>query len=144
MNTEKNPTPFYRPMLSAVFAGILATLVCLAYDIIYRDETGFSLSGFINVSSIIFIVNIIFLIAGVLYAVLVGSSRRADVIFRIAFAVLILLCIWGAMGVQRSPIHEETVQFRGLLVGILIIIGAGMVAIPYLFHNRRFEHDILD
>jgi len=143
MNTETR-TPFYRPMLSAVFVGILTTLLCLGYDIIYRDETGFAPSAFINVSSIIFIVNIIFLIAGVLYAVLVGSSRRADLIFRIGLIVLILLCIWGTMGVQRSPIHEVSVQFRGLLIGILVIIGAGMVAIPYLFHSRKFEHDILD
>ncbi len=143
MNTETR-TPFYRPMLSAVFVGILTTLLCLGYDIIYRDETGFAPSGFINVSSIIFIVNIIFLIAGVLYAVLVGWSRRADLIFRIGFIVIILLCIWGTMGVQRSPIHEISVQFRGLLIGILVIVGAGMVAIPYMFHNRKFEHDILD
>jgi p-aminobenzoyl-glutamate transporter AbgT len=144
MNTTQDRAPFFKPVLSAVFAGIISTVICLGYDIAYRDGTGFSPSGFINVSSIIFVVNILFLITGIVYSLLVASFRKADLIFFVIFLALILFCIWRTLGVQRSPNHEETVQFRGLLIGILVIIGIGMAAIPYLFHNRKFEHDVLD
>lgn len=134
---------FYRATLTAVFSGIMATVLCLAYDIFYRDATGFELSGFITVSSIIFIVNIIFLVAGVIYAIFLDSFKKADLVFDVVFLVLIGICVWATMGVQRSPIHLESVQFRGLFIGILVIIALGMIAIPVLYHNRKFENSVL-
>src|SRR5689334_13254276 len=128
METPHYRSSFYRATLTAVFAGLIATVLCLAYDIFYRDATGFSLSGFITVSSIIFIVNIVFLVAGVIYAILVGSFKRADLIFDVIFLALIAFLIWVTMGIQRSPIHEASVQFRGLFIGILVIVGLGMVS----------------
>jgi len=130
-------------MLTAVFSGIMATVLCLAYDIFYRDATGFSPSGFITVSSIIFIVNIIFLVAGVIYAIFLQSFKKADLIFDVVFVLLIAFLIWVTLGVQRTPIHQEAVQFRGLFIGILVIIGLGMIAIPVLYHNRKFENSVL-
>src|SRR5205823_6358799 len=126
METPHARSSFYRATLSAVFAGIVATVLCLGYDIFYRNETGFERSDFINVSSIIFIVNIIFVIVGVLYSQIVGRSKRADLIFVVAFLLLILFTIWKVTGVQRSPVHQETVQFRGLLIGILVILALGI------------------
>jgi hypothetical protein len=143
METPHVHTSFYRATLSAVFAGIFATVLCLAYDIFYRDATGFSLSGFITVSSIIFIVNIIFLLAGVIYAIFVGSFKKADLIFEIVFLALIAFVIFIALGINRSPIHEQAVQFRGLFIGILVILAIGIVAIPMLYHNRKFEESVL-
>ena len=143
METLHPRTTFYRATLSALFAGIMATLLCLGYDIAYRDETGFSLSGLINVSSIIFIVNILFLIVGITYSFMVSRLKRADLIFTIAFLILIIFCIWRVLNFQRSPIHSETVQFRGLLIGILVILAMGIAAIPFLFHNRKFEETVL-
>jgi hypothetical protein len=143
METLHPRTTFYRATLSALFAGIMATLLCLGYDIAYRDETGFSLSPLINVSSIIFIVNIIFLIVGIAYSFILTRFKRADLIFTIAFLLLIVFCIWRVLNFQRSPIHAETVQFRGLLIGILIILAIAIAAIPFLFHNRKFEETVL-
>jgi len=136
-------TTFYKALLSAVFAGIAVTVLCLGYDIAYRDETGFSLSDFINVSSLIFIVNIIFLVIGIVYSFLVKAFRKADLVFEIIFLLLILLAICATLGVQRSPIHAETVQFRELLIGILVILAIGVGAIPILFHNKKFEETVL-
>ena len=143
METPHYRSRFYRATLTAVFSGIMATILCLAYDIFYRDATGFSLSGFITVSSIIFIVNIIFLVAGIFYAIFLGSFKRADLIFDIVFLALIAFIIWVTLGIQRSPIHEEAVQFRGLFIGILVIIALGMISIPMLFHNKKFEKSVL-
>ena len=143
METPHVHSRFYRAMLTAVFSGIMATVLCLAYDIFYRDATGFSPSGFITVSSIIFIVNIIFLVAGVIYAIFLQSFKKADLIFDVVFVLLIAFLIWVTLGVQRTPIHQEAVQFRGLFIGILVIIGLGMIAIPVLYHNRKFENSVL-
>ena len=143
MDSHHVRTTFYRATLSSLFAGIVATLMCLGYDIIYREQTGFSLSGFINVSSIIFLVNILFLIAGVAYSLLLRAFKKADIAFVAIFLVLIIFCIWKVVGFERSPIHQEAVQFRGLLIGILLILGLGIGAVPILFHNRKFEQTVL-
>jgi len=136
-------TTFYRATLSALFAGIIATLVCLGYDIVYREETGFSLSSLINVSSIIFLVNILFLVAGIAYSFLIRAFKKADLVFVVIFLLLIIFSIWKVLGFQRSSIHEEAVQFRGLMIGILLIIALALISIPILFHNKKFEGTVL-
>jgi hypothetical protein len=143
METPHVHSRFYRATLTALFSGIMATVLCLGYDIFYRDATGFELSGFITVSSIIFIVNIIFLIAGIIYAIFLDLFKKADLVFDVVFLLLIAFLIWVTLGIQRSPIHAESVQFRGLFIGILVIIGIGMIAIPVLYHNRKFEESVL-
>jgi hypothetical protein len=49
----------------------------------------------------------------------------------------------GAESVVRSPVHELTLQFRGLLLGVIIIIGIGILSIPLLFHNKTFRDKVL-
>ena len=64
-------------------------------------------------------------------------------IFFIVFVLLVALCIWKSAEANRSTIHEVNVQFRGLLLGIVIILGIGALLIPFLFHNERFEREVL-
>lgn len=140
MDYNYKQTPFSRAMLTGLFVGILSTVVCLAYNIVYRDSTGFPMASIINVSSLIFVVNLLFWIIGIIYYVFLNSFKKGDLVYIVVFVLLTLFCIWKTEGVHRSADHELTVQFRGLMLGVVIIMGlCASFLIPYLYHNKGFE-----
>lgn len=143
MKEETYQTPFSMAIMTSLFVGFFTTILCLVYDIIYRDETGFSLSDIINVSSLIFVVNFLFFLVGFIYSIFVKRSRKSELIFIGLFILLTLLGAIGAESVVRSPVHELTIQFRGLLLGVVIIIGIGILCVPLLFHNKTFREKVL-
>jgi hypothetical protein len=134
---------FTKAMLTGLFIGFFATVVCLAYNVFYRESTGFSPADFINVSSLIFAVNLLFWVLGIIYYLFFKYFRKGDTIFFIVFVLLVAYCIWKSAEANRSDIHEINVQFRGLLLGIVIILGIGTLLIPVAFHNKRFEREVL-
>jgi hypothetical protein len=143
MAEESFQTPFSKAILTSVFVGFITTIICLIFNIIYRDETGFPLNDIINVSTLIFAVNLLFVVIGFIYFTFMNSSKRAEFIFVVAFILLIALGAWKAESVVRSPDHELTLQFRGLLLGIIIITGIGILSIPFLFHSKKFRDIVL-
>ncbi len=46
--------PFVRALMTALFAGIADTILCLMYNLIYRDSGRFFPTDFIYVSTIFF------------------------------------------------------------------------------------------
>ena len=134
---------FTKAMLTGLFIGFIATIICLAYNIFYRESTGFSPADFINVSSLIFAVNLLFWVLGIIYYLFFKYFRKGDTLFFIVFVLLVAYCIWKSSVANRSDIHEINVQFRGLLLGIVIILGIGVLLIPVAFHNKRFEREVL-
>jgi hypothetical protein len=54
--------------MTGLFIGIADTVICLLYNLFYRDGGhGFFSSDIVNVSSIIFGTNILFVVIGVLF-----------------------------------------------------------------------------
>src|SRR5574338_531056 len=135
MKEEAFQTPFSKTILTSVFVGFITCIICLIYNIIYRDETGFPQNEIINVSTLIFAINLLFVVVGFIYFPFMNSSRKSEYIFIAVFLLLIILGAWKAESVIRSTNHELTVQFRGLLLGLVIITGAGILSIPFLIHN---------
>jgi len=135
---------FYRAMMTGFFVGFIATFVCLAYNIIYRNSTGFPLSAFINVSSIIFLVNILFPIIGIIYYGFVSSFKKADVFFMILFILLTAFFGWRTELIRRTNDRLLNIEFRNLLIGIVIILGiSASIFIPLLYHNKKFTDAVL-
>jgi|SRR5690606_26428989 len=144
MQYENFQTPFSKAFLTGVFVGIVSTFVCLTYNLIYRAETGFVPTDIINVASIIFGVNILFIVIGLIYFALTQASGKGELIFIILFSLLTVFLAWQAEGVNRSVNHEMTVAFRGLLLGVIIIMGIGATFLmPFLFHSKGFEKNVL-
>lgn len=135
---------FSKAILTGVFVGFCTTIVCLIFNIIYRDSTGFADQDYINVSSLIFSINLLFLIIGMLYSVFLRSFKKGDAIFMAVFVLLTLFCIWRtAVGHRFADSHINT-EFKDLLLGLLIIVGiAASFVIPYLFHNKNFDRNVL-
>lgn len=144
MEIDKNQTPFSRALLTAVFVGFVASIICLFFNIVYREETGFVPSEIINVSSLIFGVNLFFFACGMIYAGLRSWSAKGDIIYIVLFILLTIFFAWKAQGATRTHDHEITLQFRGLLLGVILISGISVaLVVPYLFHNKKFNEAVL-
>jgi len=144
MNNDFPRSTVYQAMMTSLFAGFISTLACLMYDVFYREGTGFGLSVIINVSSIIFLVNLLFLFIGIIYFVFLTVFKKADVAFRIVFILLTIFLLWRSASVHRTDDHELNIAFKNLLLGIVLIIGVcASVLIPILFHNKKFREHVL-
>ncbi len=137
-------TPFSKAFLTAVFVGIITSVLCLIYNSIFRAETGLAPTAIINVASIIFGVNLLFLLLGIIFYFMRQMKGTGELIYIIALVLLTALLSWKAGAVVRSTNPEITSDFRGLLLGIVLIVGIGAaIAVPVLFHNKRFEKNVL-
>src|ERR1700744_5417728 len=83
---------FTHAMLTGLFIGIIDTLICLAYNIGYRNFTGYAPSMLINVSSLIFAVNLLLLLTGMVYfafSKLFGDKDYIYIVVAILFTVFL-------------------------------------------------------
>ena len=135
---------FYRTFMTAVFVGIITTLLAMAYDLLFVRTFNFPLSAIINVSSLIFGINLAFLVVGLLYYVFQVSFKKGDLYYIITLVLTTALLAWRAELANRSADEVVNHQFRNLLAGIVIIMGvmAGFV-LPFLYHTKRFEDAVL-
>ena len=137
MNNQSDQVPFDKTFLTALFAGILATLVCLGYNIWFRMSTYYGPSDFINVSSIIFIVNILLMMAGVVYFAIKSWSKKGDLIYTLLFLLVIAFCIWRTMEMHRFADVKLNKEFITLLTGTILIIGIAALCIPYIYNHKK-------
>lgn len=137
-------TKFSKSILTGLFAGIVATLICLGYDVFYREGTRFPLSSIINVSSLIFFTNIVFVVIGVIYYGFLKTGKKGELFYIIAFVLLTIYFAFGAMSSHRSDDPLLNTEFHQLLLPIVIIMGAiAAFGIPFLFHYKKFEEYVL-
>jgi hypothetical protein len=137
-------TPLSKAVLTGLFVGIVATVICLLYNIFYRDSTGFPLSNFINVSSLIFAVNLLFLVIGFVYYAFLQANRKGEIAFVIFFLLLTIYFTLKAAGIHRSDNPVFNSEFHQLLEPMIIFMGlAAAIGIPFLYHNEKFEEVVL-
>ncbi len=137
MNSAKRQIPFGKAFLTGLFSGILATLMCFAFDIYFRMATYYGPTEFINVSSIIFMVNILLLVAAVIYYGIKSWSKNGDSIYSVFFLLLICFSIWKISDIHRFADHQLNSHFIQLLGGTVIIVGIAVLSIPLLFNNKK-------
>jgi len=130
---------FEKTLLVGLFIGFFDTIVCLAYNLWYRDATGYTPSMLINVSSIIFAVNIIFLFIGLSYGLFLRMFGRRDVVFAITFIAITAFLAWRTELGHRFTDTIVNHEFKGLLLGIVIILGIGALAVPLLYRSRFLD-----
>jgi hypothetical protein len=143
MDNDQPSGHFYRSLMTGVFTGFAVTILCLVYNLVYRGRTDFIPADIINVSSLIFGINSFFVLAGLAYA-LFAATGKGDLIHMVVFAALTLFCVWRA---QSAAIFDNPVtnaEFKSLLTAILLIIGiSASFVMPFLFHNKTFEKDVI-
>jgi hypothetical protein len=137
-------TTFSRALLTGVFAGISATFVCIIYNVIFRDETSYQLFNLINVSSLIFGVNIAFMLIGIIYYWFIKFLKRGEIIYIGVFILITILGIVKTSGIQRTDDVAANIQFHHLFIAMIVIWSmAASIGIPVLFHSKRFEEHVL-
>jgi 4-amino-4-deoxy-L-arabinose transferase-like glycosyltransferase len=137
-------TTFSKALLTGVFAGISATFVCIIYNVIFRDETGYQLFNLINVSSLIFGVNIAFMFIGVIYYWFIKYLKRGEMIYIGVFVLITIFGIIKTSGIQRTDDLTANIQFHHLFIAMIVIWSiAASIGIPVMFHSKRFEEHVL-
>jgi hypothetical protein len=131
MEQENLHTPFSKAVMAGLFTGIIATVVSMLYNTIYRQATYFELSSIINVATLVFAVPLLLLVAGFLYYAF-SKLRSGAILYTIVMIVFTVLCIIWDFHIQRSADPVQTTEFRQLFLGIIIISGLASFFIPYL------------
>lgn len=130
--------------MTGLFVGIIDTLICLVYNLVFRNSTGFEPSDIINVSSLIFAINLIFPIIGMLYNGFLKWFKKGDLVYVVVFLVLTAIFAWRSEEVHRASDPTVNHEFRTLLLGIVLIMGVSAAfLVPYLFHNKKFEEHVV-
>jgi uncharacterized membrane protein HdeD (DUF308 family) len=137
MNNNRVSVPFGKAFLTALFSGILATMVCFVFEIWYRFATSYGPSDYINVSSIIFIVNLLLLVAGVSYYAFKTWFKKGDWIYVICSVLTTIFCMWMIAGIHRFTDLKLNREFIQLLGGITLIIGIAALCIPFFYNNKN-------
>ncbi len=131
---------FERSLMTCVFAGIVGTVLSMFYDLVFVEVFHYPLSAIINVATLIFGVNLIFLVIGFLFYSFIVSSRYGERIYIAVFIIITGFFVWKMQGVHRTNNDLVNQQFRILSSGIIIIIGLlASVVVPFLFHNKQFN-----
>jgi hypothetical protein len=141
--TNDQENVFTRAMMTGLFIGVTDTLICLAYNIGYRDITGYTPSEVINVSSLIFGVNLLLLVIGMLYFVFIRLFGKNDFVFITVFVLLTIFFIWKADTGHRFTDIIVNKEWKGLILGVVAILGVSASALPLCFHSRFFEKYVL-
>ena len=138
MNSYEQRTPLSKSLMSGLFGGLVSTILSLFYNIIFRFSTGFPLSEIVNVSSIIFLTNLIFIFIGLVYFFLHKISARGDLFYLTLVVVVAIIIFWLMSGMQISDNARYSREFRGLLSGIVIIMSINAFLIPFLITKKWF------
>ena len=142
MNNEQHSI-FFNAMMTGLFIGIMDTLICLAYNIIYRNYTGYLPSAIINVSSLIFAVNLLLWVIGIFYYVFLRAFKKADSIYMAVILLITAFLTWKSLQIVRFSNDRLDSGFRGLLTGIVLILGISAVCLPLFYRNKKFLEKII-
>ncbi|HEX6914066.1 MAG TPA: hypothetical protein VF145_02415 [Chitinophagaceae bacterium] len=133
-----------RGILGGLFVGIIATVVNLAFDYVYRQITSYQYSQFVNINSIIFFTIPTLIAAGIVYSIIVRNVKRGQLVYTlVALALTAIVALFIPLGPNMMPNGEEMpLASRGLTAGIEIITGLfGAFALPYFAEHPKIWSD---
>jgi hypothetical protein len=139
MNSYVERTPLSKALMTGLFTGLVSTIVSLFYNIFFRLSTGFPLPEIVNVSSIIFVINLIFVFIGLFYFFIHRISARGDLIYLVITVAGTLIVLWLVSGMESSQNSRYVHDFKGLLAGIFVIMSINAFLIPFLIKKKWFE-----
>lgn len=143
MNNDNRQQAFFKAMMTGLFLGIIDTVICLAYNIGFRSETGYIPSEIINVSSLIFSVCLLLTIVGIVFFFFHRFIRGGDLVYSVVF---LALTIWLTMKTFSSVRFEDAhlnSGWHGLMGGVVLICGISAVSLPLFFRSNKFQDAVI-
>jgi hypothetical protein len=142
MNNDRY-SAFFRAMMTGLFIGIIDTIICLAYNIGYRDVTGYLPSAIINVSSLIFAVNLLLTVIGIVYYFFIRFIRKADIVYFIVFLALTAWLMEKTLTAVRFGDRQLDSGWHGLMGGIVLIVGLSSACLPFFYRSSKFQDAVI-
>jgi len=132
-----------RGILGGLFVGILAAAVNLLFDYLYRKFTGYQISEYVNINSIIFFTIPTLVAAGIVYALFREYLKSGLLFYTILAIVLTVVVAFIPLGPNMLPNGQSMpASARGLTMGIEIITGImGAFALPYFAEHEKIWSD---
>lgn len=130
-------------MMTGLFIGIIDTVICLFFNVFYRSYTGYFPSELINVSSLIFMINLLQTIVGIIYFLFLKAFKKGDAVYLTVILLLTAFLAWKSATVNRFEDAHVNQGFHGLLTSIVLILGISAALIPLAFHNRKFLEKVI-
>ncbi len=121
-------TSFSRALLAGVICGLIAALVNVIYDFVYRRIADFHIDKLISPFPIFIGFPLMMAIAGIIFWILVEYLKQGKLVFTIIFFLATLVALaFDIFGPNVSS------QMTGLLLGMIIVSGI-LIAflLPYL------------
>jgi integral membrane sensor domain MASE1 len=143
MKYDIQQNPFDKVMMTGVFIGIILTVLSIFCDVLFLEVTGFPFDEIINVSSLIFSINILFLVVPAIYYGFTRLSRYGTLIFIAVFVLSTLFLLLKVRAVHRTDNEHLNSEFRVLLSLIILIMAAGAILIPFLVNNKKFRKYVI-
>lgn len=129
--------------MTGLFVGIVDTLILLAFNIFYRNYTGYHPSEIVNVSSLIFMTNLLLLTVGLVYYLFLRTLGKGDGVFVIVILALTAFLAWKSFNGHRFDDVRIDKGWHGLIGGIVLVLGLSSACIPLLFHNKKFLEQVI-
>lgn len=143
MKYDLKRNSFDKVLMAGIFVGIVVTVVSLFVDATFLESTGFPYDIIINVSSLIFGVNLVFLVIGVIYYAFTRLPKYGTVFFITVFVLLTLFLLLKVKGIERTDNALLNSEFRELLSMIIILVASGAIVLPFLINNRKFREHVI-
>ena len=143
MNQDVMKNPFDKVMMTGVFIGIVITVISITFDAIFLESTSFPYTAIINVSSLIFSINLLFLVIGAIYYGFSKIKRYGNIAFAIFFALITIILLLKVRGIDRTNDLHLNIEFRALLSGIIVITAIGALIFPLLLNNKGFRKHVI-
>ncbi|GGA99191.1 hypothetical protein [Puia dinghuensis] len=134
---------FFKALMTGLFIGIIDTLICLSYNIGYRNSTGFIPSEIINVSSLIFAVNLLMTIVGIVYFFFIRFIRNGDIVYTIFMLALTAWLAYRSFALVRFSDAKLDGSFHGLLGGIVLILGISAASLSFFYRSKKFQEAVI-
>lgn len=137
MKTDDEPITFGRCLLGGLFTGMIASVIAVIFNVIYRGAVNLTSFEVAMPVSAFMVFPLFGLIAGGFYYLFVGHLRRAPLVFAV---VLLLIMVGGGLLTMLAwqPTDKGEGQLRDLITGLEVIACVlAAFLIPFFVNHPR-------
>ena len=136
MNYDYPQNDLSKSLLGGLFAGLVATVINIAFVVIYRSITVFYDYYALDITVLIFGTILQSIACGIMFYLFVHYLKKGITFYRIMVLLVTALIVYGGIMLRKTLQTEIPFEFIVLVVGTQIVVG-GLAAfyIPYLFRH---------